>query len=648
MILKSVRVQNFKCIDDSGEFSIDDVTCLVGKNESGKTTVLKALYKLNADVPEEGVFDDLLEYPRRKWSEYKERCKENPDNVLTTVWELEPGDMAALGKRLGNRAVKSGTVEVEKGYGNEQYWDVEIDEARVVGHYVSLAELSEEEIAELKGLGTIGEVVRTLQGSTSESERKAKLLSRLEELFPEGDVVASAVEVLEERLPTFVYFADYDRLRGEVAIDELLKKVKESRLASSDRVFMALLGLVGVRPEDINSMGQFEGLVAELEGISNRLSREIFAYWSQNRDLEVDFRFDSARPKDAAPLNSGHIFRTRIRNRRHGVTVGFDERSSGFVWFFSFLIWFSQAKRNYGDNLVILLDDPGLSLHARAQGDLLRYINEKLRPQYQVIYTTHSPFMVDPDSLLRVRTVEDVVVDEEVQGTKVGDKVLSTDADTVFPLQAALGYDITQTLFVGKHILLVEGPSDLMYLKWFSVQLGERGRKRLDRRWVITPCGGVSKIGSFLSLFRATELHVAVFTDFHADQKGKVRSLRESELLKAGHVYSAEMYVGQAEADIEDMLGRSLYVGLVNGCYSLDEGQRLPEARFGGGAVRVLKEVEEHFAVLQAEAPEFDHLVPAVFLMENTGELSKTLPGLDEALERFEKLFGDLNSLLAK
>ena len=195
-------------------------------------------------------------------------------------------------------------------------------------------------------------------------------------------------------------------------------------------------------------MGKFEQFVAKLEAVSNRISAEIFNYWSQNRHLDVDFRFDAARASDPSPFNSGNIFRTRIRNNRHKVTVGFDERSAGFVWFFSFLVWYSRLRSHYGSRLVVLLDEPGLSLHAKAQSDLLRYIKEKLRPQYQVIYTTHSPFMVDPDNILSARTVEDVFKDGQVEGTKVGDRVLSTDADTLAPLQAALGYDITQRVFM--------------------------------------------------------------------------------------------------------------------------------------------------------------------------------------------------------
>lgn len=94
----------------------------------------------------------------------------------------------------------------------------------------------------------------------------------------------------------------------------------------------------------------------------------------------------------------------------HEVTVDFDDRSAGFVWFFSFLVFFSQVKKIHGDNVVLLLDEPGLSLHAKAQAHLLRYIDEKVKPHHQVIDSTHPPFMIPSDNLLAARTVEDAVI----------------------------------------------------------------------------------------------------------------------------------------------------------------------------------------------------------------------------------------------
>jgi len=649
MILKSVEIENFKSIENSNEFSIEPITCLVGKNESGKTAILEALYKLVPDIPEYADFDALIEYPRRHYSAYKSRAETEPDNVLTTVWELDKADLQAIEEKLGPKALRAQRVVITKGYDNDLHWEIKIDDKHVIKKYLKSSGLPKPERSKLENVESIDELIARLEKSGNRSDAEADFLRNLQEGFPDRHVEPAITTILKERLPTLLYFSDYHRLPGQVSIDELVRKKSLSELDHSDKVFLALLDLAGTGLDEIDEMDKFEELVAELEAVSNRLSREIFEYWSQNKHLDVEFRFDHALAGDPPPFNKGNIFRIRIKNRRHGVTVSFDERSAGFVWFFSFLVWFSQVKKNYGENLLILLDDPALSLHARAQADLLRYINEKLRPHHQVIYTTHSPFMIDPENILSVRTVEDVVIEENIQGTKVGDKVFSTDADTLFPLQTALGYNITQTLFVGKHTLLAEGPSDLLYLKWFSNELQKSGREYLDPRWVIAPCGGIDKIASFIALFRGSKLNIAVFTDFHGGQKKKVRNLKESGLLRRGHVFTAEMYVDQDEADIEDLLGRSLYISLVNRCYSLKtKSNMLPGEKACDAPPRVIQEVERHFSTLpSSKIPEFEHYPPASFLMENTAELRDSLPDINQALDRFEKLFRDLNRLVA-
>jgi len=123
--------------------------------------------------------------------------------------------------------------------------------------------------------------------------------------------------------------------------------------------------------------------------------------------------------------------------------------------------------------------------------------------------------MIDAANLHRARTVEDIYIpatdsdplaSDRDLGTKVGDQVLSSDKETLFPLRACLGYDVTQTLFVGEHSLLVEGPSDYLYLRWFSELLRQTDRTSLDSRWTITPCGGLDKIASFVALFGAQDL----------------------------------------------------------------------------------------------------------------------------------------------
>jgi predicted ATPase len=650
MRLKAAHITNYKCIEDSGEFSLGPVTCLVGKNESGKTALLEVLYKLNPHVKERANFDHQQEYPRRHLSDYENT--DEPATVVSTKWSLDEHEMAAVCEVLGPGSMKDPEVTVKRGYDNTNYWTIQVDEPKVVKHLISSSSLHTEEAEEVNKFTTIKELKAHLEAlGDSASERHKELLAILKKHFARGTATLAAIDLLAKRMPKFLYFSQYDRMSGQVALEALIKRKADNQLTSEDRVFLAFLGLVGTSVEDLSQTKQFEPLIAKLEAVSNKISRDIFEYWSQNRHLKVQFRLDAALPNDPPPYDKGWIMRTRIYNAHHEVTVSFDERSTGFVWFFSFLVLFSQVKKIHGDNLIILLDEPGLSLHAKAQADLLRYINEKLRPHHQVVYTTHSPFMIPPDDLMSARTVEDVAVERDgniqILGTKVGDRVLSTDRDTLFPLQSALGYEITQSLFVGEHTLLVEGPSDYLYLKVFSDELKSRGRTYLDPRWVICPTGGIEKVSAFMILFGGNRLHVAVLVDFAKGQKKRVDELRRSKLLRDGHVLSAEMYAGQDEADTEDLLGRATYMALVNQTYGLKDGTQLDLTRSVAKAGRVLKDVEEHFATLPVGASEFDHFRPAAYLLENRSDVLHSLPELEPALDRFEKLFADLNALLA-
>lgn len=659
MQLTHVHITKFKSIKDSSEFSIDPkVTCLVGKNESGKTAILQAIEKINPLDPEDANFDEL-EYPRSELTDFKDREEESFVPAVVSKWKLSADDIAAVEKVVGQGVLKSDLLIVRKGYCSIGEWVLEIDEDQGFKNLIETSELHIEEKEQFLASGGVGSVYKAIGAKKEASDkpelqrtpREQKLFEKIKTHYREKSpsCYAAVLDIVHRRCPKMVYFNEYMRMPGQVSLHDL-----ETRSGAKDedgnRVFLALLGLIGKSAEDLEETGTFERLQANLEAASAKLTKEIFNYWTQNRYLKVQFRFEQGMPKDQPPFNHGWIMRTRIENSRHGVTTSFDDRSTGFVWFFSFLVWFSQVRKHYGKNIVLLLDEPGLSLHAKAQADLLRYFEERLT-DYQVIYSTHSPFMIDPNNLSRARTVEDIFVDDgdallpdKDLGTTIGDDVLSTDKDTLFPLQAALGYDITQTLFIGEHTLLVEGPSELLYLPWFSVRLGSLGRVSLDKRWTLTPCGGIDKIPSFLALFSGQKLHIATLVDFAEGGKKRVTDLRASDLLQSGHVFSAEKYAAQNEADVEDIIGREMYSVLINESYGLDKKQKLSPTRPKDAPIRVVKEVEAHFRTVATTAKEFSHFTPAEYL--NRQPLGSKFDGLDAALDRFELLFKDLNSIL--
>jgi predicted ATP-dependent endonuclease of OLD family len=651
MKLKNTHVKNFKSIKDSTEFKIDEkVTCLVGKNESGKTALLQAMTKLNSIDPSIADFDDL-EYPRHQLNEYQE--SPNYADALFTKWSLGPQDVAELEQIIGPTAQQIQDVEVSKGYSNRVSYSFNLDEHAVIEYLLHHHELTTEERQNLKDAQDVKILHKQVSELENPSQHQMGLLETIASNFGQLSAKERIIKILQDRLPKIAYFSEYLRMPGQVSVNDIKERQANNTLEGKHKIFLALLDMVGRSIADLEKITEHERLRADLEGASNRLTREIFRYWTQNRHLRVQFLFEQAMPGDPPPFNQGWIVRTRIENTRHGVTTSFDQRSAGFVWFFSFLIWFSQVRKQYGEKLVILLDEPGLSLHAKAQADLLRYIEERLAPTYQVIYTTHSPFMIDPSNLLRARTVEDVFIEPKDDssiledgdlGTKVGDDVLSTDKDTIFPLQACLGYELSQTLFVGEHTLLVEGPSEILYFEWFRRKLASLGRTALDRRWTITPCGGIDKVPAFLSLFAGNKLHIAIVTDLASGHKKKIRDLRESKLLRQGHVLTMDMYTGQDEADIEDLIGRTPYIELVKQAYSLSAQHSLPGPRPADAPTRVVKEVEEHFRVLPPEVDEFDHYGPSEYLIQQG--MGFTLPDLDQTLDRFEVLFRDLNAML--
>ncbi len=645
MKLKKVQIKDFRCIEDSDEFTIDDVTCLVGKNESGKTTILKALHKLKPAGDENENFEPAKDYPKRKWRPDMPVPADPP--AIKTTWEFEKHDLSMLEEKLGKGVITSETFTLSKGYDQKRRYGLSIDENVLVRNLIELADLSDEEKKLLVDIKTVPDIGTALGTLAQRTENQEKLYQKISKEY-KSDAGAAIRQLVDDMVPSFLYFDQYLKLSGIVSVNELLKRKSENRLDDKDRIFIALLSLAGTTLETVHNAKTFEEFNSALRAVSNQVSEQIFKYWSQNRHLDVQMRLDSARPEDSAPYNTGYIFRTRIENKRHRADTGFDERSSGFVWFFSFLVWFNEIRKTYNENIIILLDEPGLTLHARAQADLLRYIREQLKPEHQVIYTTHSPFMIDADEILSARTVEDVVIEdkktkeEKLLGTKVSGKVLSIDPDTISPLQRALDYELTQTLFVGRRTILVEGESDFLYLKWFSRQLEIAGKPRLDYRWTISIVKGIDRIPGFVSLFQGNQIKVAAIVDVQHGHGQKLENARKA--LKDKHLLRADNYASKKEADIEDVLGEEFYASLVTKCYNLNKEIAITPDKLDSQA-RIVPQVAEFFAQMPSYVPAFDHFRPAEYLYHESKEAEK-LPGFATALDKMEKLINDLNSLL--
>lgn len=101
MKLVKARVQNYRSVEDSGEFDIGDMTCLVGKNEAGKTAILSALRALRPSKADTFKIDETIDYPRRFSTRFDERHPGGEAEVVRTWWKLDDADIAAVEQRFG-------------------------------------------------------------------------------------------------------------------------------------------------------------------------------------------------------------------------------------------------------------------------------------------------------------------------------------------------------------------------------------------------------------------------------------------------------------------------------------------------------------------------------------------------------------------
>ena len=654
MKLTKVRVTDFQSVRDSTEFDIGDVTCLVGKNEAGKTALLQAMYRLRPIVDTDVGYNVTDDYPRRDVADYEheieeEKCKHAVVAHLT--YELDETDAAAIAKDFGPKALTSRTLTISKAYEqNNITFSLSVNHEAALQHILSGCSVPDEIREALKSCSTPAEATKVI-ADLEQTEAIQHITEWLNAIVDAGSVDFYIYKILSARVPKFMYFDEYYQMRGCDNIDALKQRVADKTLEKSDH---PMLGLIRKARLDLNSLltpGRTRDLKNKLEGAGNHLTKSIVKHWSQNKNLQMRFDVRPAQPEDPQGMQNGTNIWAEVYDTLHMVTTELGTRSRGFVWFFSFLAWYGDVQREK-QNVILLLDEPGMSLHGKAQGDLLRYFEEELIPNHQLIYSTHSPFMVDPARFDRVRIVQDRSVDADKYlpdgeaGTKVTIDVLESTDDSLFPLQGALGYDIAQTLFVGPNSLIVEGVSDLLYLQVMTGVLQAAGREGLCAGWTITPVGGSDKVPTFVALLGSqTRMNIATLIDFQEKDRQAIENMWRRKLVQKKQVLTYADFVDAREADVEDVVGTAFYLELVNAEYAAVLGEPVAEKDLKSKHPRITVCLEEHFAENPlSSGVTFNHYRPARYLAEKVGDLTVP-PGV---LDRFERICSAVNKRLVR
>ena len=513
-------------------------------------------------------------------------------------------------------------------------------------HY-NLSSINDSLKKELKSTLTISEFDELLTRFPEDSDK----LEPLKKYFFKSSTWNSFIEryvytsLIKKHLPKFIYYDEYYQLPSRIVLENFLDEGVE--LSDDLKTAKALLDLADININDIINTDDFEDFIAELEATEALISDTLFQYWSANQDLNIEFKIDKKTATAQRHVNTNygnattvdtniveHVLDIRVKNSKTRVSLPLQNRSKGFNWFFSFLVWFNKIQADSNSKYILLLDEPGLNLHATAQADLLRFL-ESLVDKYQVIYTTHSPFMVETTKLNRVRTVF-----SDSDSSIVSDSIQQKDPNTLFPLQAALGYDVAQNLFISKKNLLVEGVSDLLYLTTISEYLNANNRTGLNEDITIVPTGGLDKVASFISLLRGSKLSIFCLLDSFTDQKSQARfdSLTIQKIISDKNIKFFHDYLdNRKKADIEDVFTVDEYLQLFNISLSSTYTEIKVE--------ELSTEIEDILSRINKviKKSRFNHYLPAKEFASNKDFVNN----LSEAtLSRFETIFKEVNKNL--
>ena len=640
--LKNVVINKYKSFLEKQEIEIEDgVTRIVGKNESGKTALLEAMAKFNYFDSKDKTFtfNSTNDYPRGELKRYQQEYPNEDFDVITCTFELSDDLLNQISEDVGKEVFTSKSIIVAKTYNNsKKFYNISINIKNFIKQFLQNYTIEENMMQELIKSNSLEELIEKLKEIEELTEVYKELKTKYIDSFKTDNENRLASYILskyiEPNLPEFLYFDEYYSLPGTINLQKFSSgQVDDTFTKEQKDITKALFELSNIDIKKVMDSNNYEDFIAELEATSNNITDKLLEYWTTNKNLEIKFEIQSK--ENTSTRNIEKILQIRIRNTKHRVTLPLKNRSKGFIWFFSFLVWFSKVQEK--KNLIILLDEPGLNLHAEAQADLLKYIDKELLPRYQVIYTTHSPFMIESDKLDEVRTVYDS--NDSKVGSIISNALEEKDQGTLFPLQAALGYNLAQNLYISDKNLLVEGVADLMFLTVMSGILKENNREGLNEDITIVPVGGLDKVATFISLLRGNELNMVCLLDTFIDQKGKKRleDLIKDKIIKEKQIKFFDQYIDRLNiAEIEDMFEIEEYLKLFNEEFSKDYKSISREE------IDINKPIIPQInKIIQKDR--FNHYRPSRYL-------TSLCVGKDyfseSTLARFEALFKDINNLL--
>jgi predicted ATPase len=502
----------YKCIIDSGKVDVTPLTVLVGKNESGKTALLKALHKFNPFEPEPYIME-------REWPRSLRRERSEDQIVCNAEFILNKQEIKSL-RELTGQKIEFETIEITRDYAGKFEVlfpsDIALDKlhpndvdriiqalpeipTKVASEFLDIASECVEDAKRLAREGRFTELKTLFAQIASKLEEVSSMPTQNQEYANEQQFIAQLNETLEQAiqnleqedsihkkahdyviqsLPTFVYMDEFRAFQGTAMLDQLFERLERGLPTAEDKTILTILNLSALDLEELVDQGKAddrEQRQYELDDGAATLTRQIEDNWGQ---LKYEVRFNA----------DGQQFFTFVKDAKDRALIRLEERSRGFQWFFSFDLLLMHETKGSLKGCVILLDEPGLHLHPEGQRDLLKRL-EAYAEGNTLIYTSHLPFMIDLQAPERIR-----VLTESDNGTVVTEDLNIPRAEGKLTLQAALGISGRTSFLLAERNLVVERVDDYWLITALSNLLKRSGEEGLPEDLMVTAAGGASEV----------------------------------------------------------------------------------------------------------------------------------------------------------
>jgi energy-coupling factor transporter ATP-binding protein EcfA2 len=570
-------------VTNSGWIEVSDVTALIGTNESGKTNLLLPLWKLNP-AGKDGQIDLLSDAPRRRYNEM--RAGEQDEVFIEAIFELDGTLPAELSALTGADLESLKRAIIKRRYDGKYVITLPDHNPSRTRPANVLCQTIREAIADVSGLTPLKsetdlkeEILRTLKQCESQlnaretvdsqliedingriapfqSDTAAKtsvLVPRLGQLLgaiselqdqisrPRADSVQEARKLILARLPKFVYYSNYGNLDSEIYLPHVIDNMQRENLGSKEsakvRTLKVLFDFVRLSAAEVLELGrefrsnpprtpsdeEVQAIARKkkerdvlLQSASTELTASFKEWWQQG---EYRFRFQA----------DGDHFRIWVSDDRRPEDIELEGRSTGLQWFLSFYLIFLVESEDAHAGAILLLDEPGLSLHPLAQRDLSNFF-DNLADSNQILYTTHSPFLVDPNHLDRIKAV--YIQEDGSTGVssdlRAGEKQRA-QSKSIYPVYAALGISVSDILMVGAEPIIVEGSSDQFYLSAMKNLMIGLGQLKPSREIVFIPAGGTKGVKAVAGILAGRDEKLpTVLLDADTNGKRTAQELKTS------------------------------------------------------------------------------------------------------------------------